>query len=74
MELARHHIVLPDTGRKGDVIRRGRGCNLLVPWIHKKGMHKIAMGPVGYAFEHRTVALDVDLIPAHVWNLENLVL
>ena len=72
MELACHHIVLPDTGREGDAVRRGRGRNLLVMWLHEKGMHKITMGSIGYAFEQRTVALDVDLIPSDVWDLERL--
>jgi len=72
MELAGHHIVLPNTGRERDTVRRGRGRNLLVMWLHEKGMHKITMGSVGYALEQRTVALDVDLIPSDVWDLKRL--
>ncbi len=74
MKLAGHDIVPPHARGERDAIGGCRGSDLFVAWIHKKGMDKIPIRPIGDPLKYWTGPLDIHLIPSHVGNFQSMIL
>src|SRR5712692_3310379 len=70
VKLGREDVAPPDAGDELRVAIVGGGGDDL--WIVRRrivGMDKIGRSAVGDALQKGSTALDVQLVPAHVWNL-----